>query len=144
MSNQILWLVIIIVMLVIEIVTVGNLVSIWFAIGAGIAFGLSYFVDSVFIQGITFFVVSIASLFLIRPLTRNTLRGNEIATNADSMIGRKVKLASDITEDTWGSVKINGSVWTAVSVNQVVIAAGTQVEIIAIDGVKLVVRELQD
>ncbi|CAM3452609.1 NfeD family protein [Erysipelothrix sp. HDW6B] len=138
------WIVVVIAMIVIELLTAGNLVSIWFAIGAIAATAVAFFTDSVLIQVIIFALVSIVSLILIRPFTTRLLRGNVIATNADSLIGRKAILSEAIDEDKWGMIRLNGTEWSATTSDYSELPKGTRVEIIAIEGVKLIVREIKE
>lgn len=144
MSLSQVWLLVCIVMVVFELITVGNLVSIWFAIGALAAFLTAYLTESLIIQIIVFVIVSLASMVLIRPLATRFLRGNVVATNADSIVGRQFVLADPITEDKWGLIRVNGDTWSATTVDQTPIDSGVRVEVIAIEGVKLIVRKLEE
>lgn len=137
------WLVVAIVMLVVEVVTLGNLVSIWFTIGAFAAMVTALVTDSILIQSLVFALVSVASLMLVRPIVSKTLKGRMISTNADSIIGRRFNLNDEITHDSWGMINVDGSVWSCVSYNHKPIARNTLVEIVAIAGVKLVVKEVE-
>ena len=51
-------------------------------------------------------------------------------------------MTKEIQEDTKGEVKVMGSTWSAISIDKDFIEAGTHVEILAIDGVKLVVKKV--
>jgi len=70
--DALVWLGILIVMLVIEIVTLG-LTTIWFAGGALIAFVLAMFGANLWVQIPVFFVVSLVLLFVTRPIASNIL-----------------------------------------------------------------------
>ena len=72
------------------------------------------------------------------------LRGNIVATNADRVIGRHVQLLKDITGETWGELKVNGVVWNAISADGHPIVEGSLVEIVAIEGAKLLVKKIED
>lgn len=138
-----LWLIVAIIMIVIELVTLGNLVTIWFAFGSVAALITAFITDNVMAQIIVFALVSVASLVLVRPIVSNTLRGKMISTNADSIIGRRFNLKDEITNDSWGMVNVDGSTWSCVSYDHKPVARGTLVEIIAIAGVKLVVKAVE-
>lgn len=142
MEFEYIWLILCIVMIIIEIATVGNLVTIWFAIGAGCAYITSLFTDSLWAEFSVFIVVSLIALILMRPLAKKMLKGNVINTNADSLIGRQFRIHEAIEEQKWGSIKVNGSIWSATTVEREYIPENTLVEIIAIEGVKLIVRKI--
>lgn len=137
------WILVAIAMIAVELVTLGNLVSIWFALGALGAMLVTFVTDSVLIQSLVFALVSLISLYLVRPIVEKTLRGNMIPTNADSIIGRQFKLSDEIADDSWGMINVDGSVWSCVSYDHKPIAINTAVEVVAIAGVKLVVKKIE-
>lgn len=136
------WSVVILASLIIEIMTVGNLVSIWFSFAAFIALILALFNVSDTIQIIVFSIISIALILSIRPLASKYFRGNITPTNADALIGRQVTLISPITTSKWGETKISGVVWNAISFDGSEIEQDALVSILAIEGAKLVVRKV--
>ena len=135
------WMVIFLVLVFVELVTV-NLVTIWFAIGALASFILTYFVDSMMIQIGVFIVVSIVSLILTRKIVDKLKDGKVEATNLDRVIGKVAIVTEEITKLEPGEVKVDGKKWTAVSSKK--ISAGSKVEILSIDGVKLNVKEIKE
>ena len=101
---------------------------------------VSFITDSIIIQTAVFVVSSIALIFLTKPFVKKYIDKDAfVPTNAYSIIGRKAKVIQDVS-DTPGQVKVKGEVWTAVSENDSLIEKGKEVEIVKIDGVKLVVR----
>jgi membrane protein implicated in regulation of membrane protease activity len=71
------------------------------------------------------------------------LNKNKSATNANSLIGKDTTLLTPISFDNVGSVKVNGIVWTAIAENDMInIEAGKVVSITAIQGNKLIVKEV--
>lgn len=136
------WSIIILTTLLVEIITVGNLVSIWFSIGAIFALILALFKVHALIQILVFTMISGILILSIRPLATRYFRGNITATNVDSLIGRKVMLTKAITMTKVGEVKISGVEWSVISFDGSAIEAGTIVSILAIEGVKLVVRAI--
>lgn len=136
------WILIFFVMIVVEVITVGNLVSVWFALGALGAWLCSFVTDSLAIHVIVFAIVSLVSLLIVRPLAAKALRGNVISTNADSLIGRQFTLSAPILENKWGEIKINGASWSATTARPETLPEGCRVEVIAIEGVKLIVRKI--
>ncbi len=135
------WLVLIIVFLVIEAVSF-NLVTIWFAVGALGAFITSYFTNDVIIQVIIFSIVTALSLLSTRPIVKKYIGFTPIKTNLDAVVGKIGIITKKIEFNEFGRVKIEGKEWTAKS--DVPIEEGTKVEILGIDGVKLVVKEKEE
>ncbi len=136
------WVIIALVMIVIELITVGNLITIWFAIGAIAAFVTHLLLPNLLLEAIVFGIVSVVSLLLIRPLAAKALKGNTIATNADRIIGQHIRLTTAVSADQWGSAHVFGTVWSVASIDQKPIPAEALVEVVAIEGVKLIVKEI--
>ena len=135
------WMIIFLVLVFVELITV-NLVTIWFAIGALVAFILTYFTDSFVIQIAAFIVVSIISLVLTRKVVDKLKGGNVEATNLDRVIGKVGVVTSEITKLEPGEVKVDGKKWSAIASKN--ISIGSKVEILSIDGVKLKVKEIKE
>ena len=101
---------------------------------------VSFITDSIIIQTAVFVISSIALIFLTKPFVKKYIDKDAfVATNAYSIIGKKGKVIQDIGENA-GQVKVKGEVWTAVSENDTLIETGKEIEVVKIDGVKLVVR----
>ncbi len=132
------WFVIILLAAFIEASTM-DLTSIWFAAGAFAALLLSFFQVNPYVQAVVFVIVSAALLMFLRPIFKRYTKRNEVHTNADRLIGKTAICLSGITPDEKGEVKIDGKIWTAVS-NEI-IAVGEKVDVLAIEGVKLVVKK---
>ena len=135
------WMIVFIGLIVIELATV-NLVTIWFAIGALASFILSFWVDSVFWQIGLFIVVSSISLLCTRKIVEK-IKGKDIEpTNLDRVIGKIGVVTEEITKLEPGEVKVDGKRWSATSTKK--IKVDSKVEILAIDGVKLKVKEVKE
>lgn len=140
MSNGVIWLIIFIFTLLIEAITVG-LVSIWFTIGSIAAFITSYFTDNIIIEIFVFVVVSIVSLIITRPLAKKYLVKKVTKTNCDTLIGKTGIVMTDITDKDMGTVKVNGQIWSALNKDKGTIIKENEVDILSIEGVKLIVRK---
>lgn len=138
------WIGIGIAAIVVELLTPSALVSIWFAVGALAAWLCALMDLPLVVQVIVCLVVSVLFIVTVRPFAVKYLRGNVTPTNADRLIGDFGVVTKQIGEDDWGEVKIHGTLWSAVSVDHVVIKVGTKVKIAAIEGAKLLVRELNN
>lgn len=135
------WLIIIAACVIIEASTV-SLTTIWFAIGALIAW-LVYLVGlSLQVQIVVFLLVSIACLILTRPIAVEKLKVGRAKTNLDSLIGEIAKVETTINNfNNEGYVKLNGQVWSARSANDEIIEKGELVLVEEIKGVKVIVRK---
>ena len=135
------WLVAMVVFLVIEALVPG-LVSLWFAVGALAAVLAAALNAPIWLQLVWFFVVSVAALWLTRPLVKKYVNSKVQPTNADAVIGRECLVTEDIDNiRATGRVKVGGMEWTARSEkDDVKFAAGDVVTAVAIEGVKLIVK----
>ena len=139
--NPIIWLVILIVLLVIEVITLG-LSTIWFAGGALAAFIAALLGANVAVQVVLFLAVSIILLIFTRPVVMRMLNKHKTATNAESLIGEQAIVTQTINNLMGrGEVFINGLEWMARSQQyNDTIEKDTVVRILRIDGVKLIVE----
>lgn len=136
------WLAIVIVLLVIEIATLG-LTTIWFAGGALVACIAALLHANIWVQIVLFLVVSVLLLFFTRPLAVRYMNKDRTKTNVDSMVGKEAVVTEAIDNlKAQGVVQVNGLEWTARSEkSQEVIPKGAIVEVGRVDGVKLIVRK---
>ncbi len=134
----IIWFAVIIVAAIIEINTM-DLASIWFSAGALVAFILALVGLNPFVQIAIFLVVSLMLLISIRPIVKNYLKTNIISTNTDRLVGKVAICTKDINMGERGEVKIDGKYWLAVSSCDEDILIDDKVEVLAIEGVKLIV-----
>ncbi|MBQ3209882.1 MAG: NfeD family protein [Oscillospiraceae bacterium] len=135
------WLVAMVVFLVIEALVPG-LVSLWFALGALAAVLAAALNAPIWLQLVWFFVVSVAALWLTRPLVKKFINSKVQPTNADAVIGRECLVIEDIDNiRATGRVKVGGMEWTARSEkDDVKFSSGAVVTAVAIEGVKLIVK----
>ena len=120
------WIGFAIVMAVVEASTT-QLVSLWFVLGAVAAAISTIFTPSIFVQLVVFLVVSALSLLITRPLVR--------------LIGQFGIVTKGIADPfSVGQVKVLGETWSAQS-EITPIEVGAKVEILEIEGVRLIVEE---
>lgn len=141
MSMTIIWTIIIVVSIIVEAATV-SLVSIWFAVGGGLALICDLLNFSTTIQVVVFAVSSAAIIGATRPLSKKYLRGQIVRTNLDRNIGKHCLVTERITPDKKGEAKVNGALWSATSLNNEIIEAGEYGEIVSIEGAHVVVRKI--
>lgn len=141
-SMNVVWLIAMVVLLIVEGLAPG-LVSIWFALGALAALVSSLLGAPVWLQIVWFFVVSIATLVLTRPLAKKYVNARVQPTNADIVIGKEGLVTEEINNVLGtGAVTVLGKVWTARSAEDEVLPAGSTVKILRIEGVKLIVEKI--
>ena len=133
------WFGLLILFGILEAVTV-SVVSIWFMAGSLAAILAALCGASLPVQIVLFLAVSVALLACLRPLVRKYVSPKITATNADRVIGKTAVVTESIDNiAAQGAVKVGGVVWTARSSGGKPIAAGAQVQVDRIEGVKLYV-----
>lgn len=145
LTPAIVWLGLMILLLVIEIVTLG-LTTVWFAGGALAAFIAACLGASVIVQLIIFVVLSLALLVITRPMAMRYMQKGHEKTNVESLIGRAAVVTKEINNLAQsGEVILSDVSWTARCVDDAcIISAGSKVRICAIEGVKLMVEEIKE
>ena len=139
----IVWLGLTVVFLIAEAATV-TVISLWFAAGALAAMAMALVGGAVWMQALTFLVVSAAALTALRPLVRKYLTPKLSATNIDSIIGSIGIVTAPIDNiGATGQVKLNGMEWTARSTSGEAIEAGRKVRVDKIEGVKVFVSPVE-
>ncbi len=141
-TYPLIWLAAILIFSVAEAVSF-QLITIWFAAGALISLILSLLGVPVYLQVIIFLAVSVVLVFATRPLYNKYVKPRMVKTNVDSLIGEQGVVKQDIVnDDARGLVKVNGQTWSARSCDGNIIKEGQKVEILSIEGVKLIVRSV--
>ena len=137
----VIWFVVIILAAVIEMNTM-DLSSIWFSAGALFAFVFALLNASWIVQLIIFLVISGLLLILVRPVVKRYLKTNIISTNSDRLVGKVAVCTKEIRHGERGEVKIDGKFWLAVTSGEEDIDVDERVEVLAIEGVKLIVDKI--
>ena len=139
------WLVILVILIVIELITMG-LTTIWFAGGALAAALISIQGTPLALQILIFLIVSGLLLYFTRPVAVKYFNRDRIRTNVESMIGRQAIVISEINNlEGIGQVNTGGMEWSArSSFHNVVLPVGTVVTVLGVDGVKLIVEERKE
>ena len=139
------WLAILAVLLVTEAITAG-LTTIWFAGGALVAAVASYFGAGLITQLMLFLCVSLVLLIFTRPAAVKFMNKGVTKTNAESLIGRKavvIKTIDNLAQT--GQVRISDIEWMARTASDgIVIPENAVVMVKEIQGVKLIVEEVQE
>jgi len=135
------WLVILIACIAIEAMTM-SLTTVWFAGGALVALFVAVLNGPIALQIVLFVLVSLLMLFFTRPIAVKYFNKDRVKTNVESLVGRAAVVTADIDNiQGVGQAIVNGQEWSARSYDDGMrISAGTVVEIVAINGVKLIVK----
>ena len=135
------WLVISIILIIVECATI-NLVSIWFAVGAILASVTAIFTDQTLIQVAVFVLGSIVSFVALKPLAKRLVNTKVERTNLDRIINKINLVTKCITKLKPNKIKVDKKRWAAISDKK--IEKDSKVEILAIEGVKLRVKEVKE
>jgi membrane protein implicated in regulation of membrane protease activity len=118
-----------------------GLTTIWFAIGALVAWFIHLTGLGLHVQIMVFLIVSIACLVLTRPIAVKKLKVGKNKTNLDSLIGETAKVETTINNfNNVGYVNLRGQIWSARSIDDEVIEKDEPVVVKEIKGVKLIVK----
>ena len=142
---NLIWLGLFILLLVIEIITVG-LTTIWFAAGALAALAANVLGANLIIQIIIFLAVSVVLLIFTRPWAVEHLNKNVEKTNVDSLIGENAVILEEVDNlKGTGKAMVNGLEWSArTEEDGEKIEKDTVVTIEKVQGVKLIVRRRKE
>lgn len=133
------WVAVIVLAVIFEAAST-QLVSIWF-VGGGAAGLIAHFLHAPFwLQVIAAAVVTLVLLLVTRPFVERFLKAKETRTNADRVVGKTAVVTEPIDNvNARGRVSVLGGDWTARSADGLPIAAGMEVTVERIEGVKLIV-----
>src|SRR5579884_1175735 len=115
-----------------------------FAAGAAVAALIAALGGPGAAQGVTFAVVSLAGLWLVRPVATRHRDVPTLRTGAAALIGRRGRTLTAVSAGGGGRVRIGGEEWTAAPYDDnVVIPADTVVDVLQIDGATAVVHPVE-
>ena len=130
------WLILTIVFIVVELSTV-SVISIWFAAGSFAAMLTSLIPNSaLWVQFLVFFLTSALTLILARQFFLKKLKKEPVPTNLDLLIGKTAVIDDD------SRTEIDGLIWSVQEVNGEKLSSGDKVEVLSIQGVKLIVKKI--
>jgi|SRR3984957_224489 len=111
--------------------------------GALAAAGSSLLVDTLWVHGAVFLVVSVLLLVLVRPaLRRQFMSGKGLPEPAKALEGKSALVLDRVARHE-GQVKLDGEVWTARPLNDNdVYEPGDHVTVVQIDGATAVVQKV--
>lgn len=136
------WLGVIVASMLIEFVTM-EMVSVWFILGSIIALIMAGISLAPVYQVVTAIIISFICLFSFRKLALKLLKKDKQATNMERTFREKTKLLTPISEDSLGTVKVNDVVYNAKTEDCSCLDAGSEVELIRLDGNKYIVKVIK-
>ena len=137
------WIGLIILFILIEALT-PQLLTIWFAAGSAVGLLLAVLHLPEWLQIASAVVISVLLLILTRPLARKLNREAE-KTNALGVIGKTGIVTERIDNRTFtGRITVSGQSWSARSADNSVIREGDSVQVLHIEGVKLIVTKISE
>lgn len=141
--NISIWVAVLIFMIIIEMST-AQLVSIWFAAGSVVALILSAFNVPLWIQILSFAVVSLVLLATIKPIMKKKEQENAGTTVPyESIIGEEVVVTKEINRNVVGEIKAKFDYYSALCNNEDdSFQVGERVKIVALEGNKVKVEKL--
>ena len=133
------WLGVAAVMAVIEVLSLG-LITMWFVVGALVAFAANLLGADLVVQLVVFFVVSLVCLVVLRPVFLKYRKRGQAAE--PTCIGQEGVVAEDVDNDAMiGRVELpNRMTWAARSADGTPIPAGTVVVVVGQESIKLIVE----
>ncbi len=143
MSPWVIWLLVACAFAIAEMLTAGFMV-LWFGVAALVALVVSLiFPEAIVLQIVVWGIISIILLLLTKKFA-DKLNPTPVPTNVYSVIGKKANVIVEINgEKSTGQVKVDGDVWSAKTEEfNAIIPVGSVVEILKVDGVKVVVKKI--
>ncbi|SHK34230.1 NfeD family protein [Paramaledivibacter caminithermalis] len=137
------WIVIAVLFVIIEAFTLG-LTTIWFALGALSAMLVAMIDVGIVGQIFVFLIASGVFVYFTRPIAKKYLKIGTTKTNVNSVVGLVGIVTKEIEPFNTGQVKVAGQIWTAKAYDNKEIEKNIKVEVIKVEGVKLIVKRKQE
>ena len=137
------WLIVAVAFGIAELMTT-SLTVVWFSIGALILMVLSTFIESIIIQIALFAAISITLLVVFTKYFVDKDKTYKYNTNLQGIEQKTGIVKEEIPQYMTGIVTLTGEDWTAISEDGEKIQVGQLVKVIRIEGVKLVVKPVNN
>jgi len=137
------WLIVAVAFGIAELMTT-SLTLVWFSIGALVLMILSTFIESVIIQIALFAAISITLLVTFTKYFVDKDKTFKYNTNLQGIEQKTGVVKVEILPYATGIVTLTGENWTAISDSNEKIEVGQLVKVIRIEGVKLVVKPIDN
>lgn len=135
------WSIVALLCLILEL-TSGDFFFCCFAIGAVAGAVVAPF-STLWVQLGVFAIVSVASLFWVRPVALRCLHKGqkERPSNYEAIVGRRGRVTTTIPVGDYGRVAIDGDDWKACSTATEELPVGTAVRVTALDSIIITVEK---
>jgi membrane protein implicated in regulation of membrane protease activity len=128
-----------IILFVFEMLTPGGFFFACLGAGALITAICCVFSVPFWAQWVIFSIVSLFSIYSLRPIAKRYLQKHEKKSNVDALIGKKAQITEAVNPPALGMIKIEGEIWRAESSEN--IEKGALVEVVAVEGTRLKVKK---
>ena len=135
------WLIIGVICVIIEIFDPA-VFFISFGIAGLITSPISTLGIAMWIQVLIFGLISFIVFLLMRKVYEKLFSKEKTETNVYALIGKQGLVIREIPQDGRGEVKVGGEIWAAVAENNIGINNSEKVEVLSIDGNKLIVKKV--
>lgn len=144
MSAWLTWAIVGLALIGFEMVTPSFFI-IWFGVGALAAAGVARLGFNLVVQLLVFLVCTVVLLAYTRRFADKLQGGHVTKTGYSAVIGKVAIVTKRISAQTGtGLVKVLGEEWSALAETDRSIAPGEKVEVMAVTGVRLIVRPLRN
>ena len=141
MDPWLIWLIIGVICLIIEIFDPA-VFFVSLGIGGLVTSPISTLGVDIWLQVLIFGIVSFVVFLFMRKVYEKLLQKNKIETNVYALVGKQGIVISPIPQDGRGEVKVGGEIWTAIVQDNSEANNGVKVEILSIEGNKLIVKKI--
>lgn len=129
------WLILTVLFVIAEVATV-SVISVWFAVGSFAAMLVSFIPNvAPWVEFLVFVLVSVIALITAHRFFLKRLKRDPIPTNVDLLIGKTAVILKG------GRAEIDGLTWAVREVDNAELNVGDKVEVLSIEGVKLIVKK---
>lgn len=138
------WGILTVCALILEFFTV-DLISIWFAAGGLVTLIVTAIFPSLpqIWQCVIFVLVSCVLLLFSKTIFKRLSKDEGEKTNSDALVGKQFTVSKVNKEENYAYHKIGGIEWRIVTDNKEKLADNMLVEVVSIEGNKLVVKVLK-
>lgn len=133
------WILLGLVLVVLEIAAPGGFYFIFFGVGA-LAVGILAALDlggPLWVQVLTFSLLSLASLALFRARLLGALQSKTPRGEVDSLVSEVGQAMDDLMPGAVGKVELRGSAWSARNVSETALSRGARCVVLRVDGLML-------
>jgi membrane protein implicated in regulation of membrane protease activity len=138
-----LWIIVCLIAILVEVITRGNLVSIWFAVGAAGAMLIQLLGGDIVRQTVFFIGLSVLAMLAIRPLAAKHVARNSVSILAKLMIGKQGVMERGSDARVAGELNLNGVSYSAIGKDKQPIPSGAKVEVVAYENYTFIVRKVE-